>query len=152
MNIVTQLENMGLSLSLDQDSSFILGGLKKLPPESRRQAVEVAREHKPAILEELKNRAEAFIARPADAPAASKIGQSRSAHHSAAALAHARRMLVPCPAHGRELHCWYCSRCAETASCQSWRARRYDVEFFRQSEKPESVYLLEEAEAAEVLQ
>lgn len=57
MNAVTQLESMGLSLRLDQDECFILGGLRKLPPDSQRHAVEMARAHKPAILEELKKRA-----------------------------------------------------------------------------------------------
>ena len=69
-----------------------------------------------------------------------------------AALAHARSLLVACPVQRRGLHCWYCSRCSEVARCTAWRSRRHDVEFFRNSEKPYSLYLVEEAEGAEVLQ
>ena len=69
-----------------------------------------------------------------------------------AALAHARRMLVSCPVQGRSLHCWYCSRCSEAGKCPAWRSRRADVEFFRKSEKPYSLYLVEEMESGEVLQ
>lgn len=47
-------------MGMDQDARLILGGLKNLSPESRRQAVEIARTNKPAILEELKNRAETY--------------------------------------------------------------------------------------------
>ena len=36
------------------------------------------------------------------------------------------------------------SRCDKTRSCMAWRVRRADVEFFRQSEKPYSLYLVEE--------
>ena len=69
-----------------------------------------------------------------------------------AALAHARRLLVTCPVQGRILHCWYCSRCSEAGKCSAWRSRRSDVEFFRQSGKPYSLYLVEEMEAEGVLQ
>ena len=69
-----------------------------------------------------------------------------------AALAHAQRMLISCPVQGRSLHCWYCSRCSEAGTCSAWRSRRADVEFFRKSEKPYSLNLLEEMEAEGVLQ
>ena len=69
-----------------------------------------------------------------------------------AALAHAKRMLVSCPVQGQSLHCWYCSRCSEAGKCPAWRGRRADVEFFRKSEKPYSLYLVEEMESGEVLQ
>lgn len=131
MNIVHQLESMGLSLTLDEDDFFVLGGLKSLPVDSRLYAVEVAKAHKPAILEELKRRAE---------------------QPDPAALAHARSLLVACPVQGRKLHCWYCSRCSEVRGCMSWRKRRRDVEFFRGSGKPNSLYLVEEAEAKGPLQ
>jgi hypothetical protein len=58
-------------------------------------------------------------------------------------------MLVDCPATGGKLHCWNCSRCPATETCQAWRGHRADVEFFRQSEKPYSLHLVE---APEVLQ
>ncbi|MDL2317073.1 hypothetical protein LJC59_08385 [Desulfovibrio sp. OttesenSCG-928-A18] len=125
MNAVRQLENMGLSLILDQGNWFILGGLKSLPVESRRQAVAFAKEHKPAILEELRKRA--------DEPTPTQ-------------LAHARRMLVDCPSTGGKLHCWHCSRCPEAARCSAWHGHRNDVTFFRQSEKPASLFLAEESE------
>ncbi|MDL2279237.1 hypothetical protein LJC15_01055 [Desulfovibrio sp. OttesenSCG-928-G11] len=129
MNVVASLENMGLSLSLTENGKLAVEGLKKLPADSRQQAVEIARAHKPAILEELKRREEA---------------------PSAAELDHARRMLVACPVQRRKLHCWYCSRCSEAARCVAWRARRQDVEFFRNSEKPSSLYLVESGEVGVV--
>lgn len=62
---------------------------------------------------------------------------------SAAELDHARHQLVACPVQKRRLHCWYCSRCSEAVRCTAWRPRRQDVEFYRQSEKPSSLYLVE---------
>ena len=62
-------------------------------------------------------------------------------------IAHARRMLVRCPAKGRDLHCWYCSRCGDARKCKAWHTRSSDVEFFRQSERPYSLYLVEGGES-----
>jgi hypothetical protein len=70
----------------------------------------------------------------------------------AAALAHARRLLVDCPVVGGKRHCWHCSRCPGAATCQAWHERRLDVEFFRQSEKPYSLHLVEALEGPGVLQ
>ncbi len=67
-------------------------------------------------------------------------------------LAHAHTLLVSCPSTGLKLHCWHCSRCGEARSCTAWRTHRPDVEFFKQSEKPYSLYLVEETESAGVLQ
>ena len=67
-------------------------------------------------------------------------------------IAHAQRMLVDCPSTGGKLHCWHCSRCGDARRCMAWRSRRADVEFFRRSERPYSLYLVEEMAAPEVLQ
>ena len=66
-------------------------------------------------------------------------------------IAHARRMLVACPLTGGKLHCWHCSRCGDSQACRTWRTRRADVEFFRHSGPPYSLYLVE-GDAVEVLQ
>jgi hypothetical protein len=66
-------------------------------------------------------------------------------------IAHARRMLVDCPETKGKLHCWHCSRCDRARRCTAWRIRRNDVEFFRQSEKPYSLFLVESG-AVEVVQ
>jgi hypothetical protein len=64
------------------------------------------------------------------------------------ALAHAKRMLIYCPALGEKLHCWRCSRCygAESGGCKAWHSRRSDVEFFRRSGPPYSLFLAESPE------
>lgn len=59
-------------------------------------------------------------------------------------LAHARRMLVDCPSTGGKLHCWYCSRCGDARTCSAWRSHRRDVEFYKNSEEPLSLRLVEE--------
>lgn len=69
-----------------------------------------------------------------------------------AQLAYARRMLVDCSTTGGKLHCWHCSRCSKAQVCTAWHSRRADVEFFRQSEEPYSLYLVEEPGAVGVLQ
>ena len=69
-----------------------------------------------------------------------------------AALAHVRRMMVACPVHGRGLHCWHCSSCGDAQKCRAWHTRRHDVEFFKGSEKPYSLFLIEEMEAPGVVQ
>lgn len=56
----------------------------------------------------------------------------------------ARRMLVDCPCTDGKLHCWYCSRCTAARTCRTWLSRRADVKFFRGSDKPYSLILLEE--------
>lgn len=68
-----------------------------------------------------------------------------------AQLDHARRMLVDCPSTGGKLHCWHCSRCDDTRTCSAWRTRRHDVEFFRKSGEPYSLFLVE-CGAVEVVQ
>ena len=135
MNAVSVLRDMGLSVRLDEEGALVLGGLKSLPPEDRGAAVRLARENKTAIVEALQM--------------ASPVAHTEEQH--AAALAHARRLLVPCPATGGKLHCWHCSRCDKARSCRAWRGRRADVEFFRQSEEPFSLFLVEQ-EACGVIQ
>ena len=58
-------------------------------------------------------------------------------------ITHANCMLVMCPVQGRNLHCWHCSRCGDTQTCKVWQTRRADVEFFRKSGPPFSLYLVE---------
>lgn len=70
---------------------------------------------------------------------------------TAAQLDHARRMLVDCPSTDGKLHCWYCSRCDDARTCTAWRALRQDVEFFRKSGEPYSLFLVESG-AVEVVQ
>ena len=126
MNPVDELQEMGLGLRLSSGGDLTLDGLKKLSPEQRRRALEVAREEKPRIVDALKMRAI-----PPDP----------------AALAHARRFLVNCPALGERLHCWWCSRCygVESGGCKAWHTHRDEVEFFKRSDAPYSLLLAEEA-------
>jgi hypothetical protein len=126
MSAVSFLESMGLSLSLAEGGKVVVCGLKSLDREGRAYAVRLAQEHKSAIVEALQG-------------------------PTPAQLAHARRMLVTCPATGGKVHCWHCSRCPEARTCLSWRVRRSDVESFRQSEEPFSLFLVKE-DAPGVLQ
>lgn len=126
MNVVEELRGMGLAVRLSPDGGGVtLGGLKGLSPEQRRRALEVARGEKPRIIDALK-------------------GQGISP--DPAALAHARRMTILCPALGERLHCWRCSSCsgAETGRCKAWHSHREEVEFFRRSDAPWSLLLAEE--------
>lgn len=66
-------------------------------------------------------------------------------------IAHARRMLVVCPSTGGKRHCGHCSRCGDARTCSAWHGRRYDVEFFRRSHEPFSLFLVESG-AVEVVQ
>jgi hypothetical protein len=118
MSAVSILESIGLSLRLDGEGGLVLDGMKNLPPEDRAYALKVARGHKAAIVEALQN-------------------------PSPAALAHARRMTIPCPASGDDRHIWHCSRCGAAGRCTAWRSRRSEVEFFRGSEEPFSLFLVE---------
>jgi hypothetical protein len=130
MTAVSTLESMGLRVSLNESGNlFALAGLQTLSADERQAALTLAQENKTAIMEEL---------RGSDEPTPEQI-------------AHARRMLVACPSTGGKLHCWYCSRCEKAGSCMAWRHRRGDVEFFRQSEEPYSLFLVE-SDAAGVLQ
>jgi hypothetical protein len=113
MNALAILQGWGLSVRLNESKDIVLSGLKSLSSDEREIAIGFCREYKPEIVERV------------------------------AALAHARRMLVDCPATGGKRHCWHCSRCPDTSSCMAWRVRRSDVEFFRQSEKPYSLSLVE---------
>ena len=129
MNAIFTLQSMGVSVRLDEEEGLVLGGLKSIPPEVRGAAVKLAREYKAAIVEALQERSE---------------GPTQKQH--TAALAHARRLLVDCPATGGKRHCWNCSRCQGTATCGAWRGHRSDVEFFRRSEEPFSLSLVEAPE------
>lgn len=124
MNVITSLENMGLVVRIGDAGDLVLSGLQSLSAEDRRVAVDMAKGNKPAIMEELRWRS-----CMGDAPAPEQI-------------AHAQRMLVDCPVNGGELHCWYCSRCSEARTCSAWRTRRADVDMFRQSGEPYSLYPL----------
>ena len=135
MSAVIRLESMGLSLELSASGKLAVEGLKRLSREEKEYALTLARENKASIIEELQRRMSPACEQP-----------------DPAALAHAKRMLVSCPVQGRSLHCWYCSRCSEAGKCPAWRGRRADVEFFKKSEKPYSLYLVEEMESGEVLQ
>jgi hypothetical protein len=134
MNAVTLLEGMGLTLGVSENGKLAVEGLKHLPPEQRAYALQLAQENKAPIVEALQ--------RPStvsDEPTPAQLG-------------HARRMLVDCPATGGKRHCWHCSRCQTARSCLAWRGRRFDVEFFRQSGKPYSLFLVEALEALGVVQ
>jgi hypothetical protein len=125
MNPVDELHEMGLGLRLSPSGNLTLDGLKKLSPEQRKRALEMAREEKPRIVDTLKSRAI-----PPDP----------------AALAYARSLLVKCPAQGKNLHCWWCSRCSgmESDKCKAWHIYRDEVEFFKRSDAPYSFALVEE--------
>ena len=56
MTTVSTLESMGLTLGLTSDGNLSLEGLKRLSDEQREYALSVAKEHKPAILHELRRR------------------------------------------------------------------------------------------------
>ena len=125
MNAVTSLESLGLSLSLSENGKLAVEGLKRLSHEEREYALSLAQTHKSAIVSALRKQ----LTQP-----------------DSAALEHARRMLVDCPSTKGKRHCWHCSRCAEARTCTAWRTRRADVERFRQSGKPYSLYLVEGGE------
>ncbi|MDR1241796.1 MAG: hypothetical protein LBM00_03270 [Deltaproteobacteria bacterium] len=133
MNAVSTLESMGLRVSLNKSGGLSLAGLQTLSVDDRQVALALARENKASILEELRHPAST-----ADDPTPEQI-------------AHARRMLVDCPTAEGKLHCWHCSRCDRARRCTAWRIRRNDVEFFRQSEAPYSLFLVE-SDTSEVLQ
>jgi hypothetical protein len=135
MSALAELHNMGLSVRLAGVNGLTLDGLKDLMPGQRDQALTLARQHKDSILEELHKRS----LPPSNDPTPDQ-------------LAHARRMLVDCPDTGGKRHCWHCSRCPASSSCMAWRVRRSDVIFFRQSEKPFSLFLVESLEAPGVVQ
>ena len=58
MNATASLESMGLVLSLTPDGKLAVDGLKRLSRERRDYAVSLAKEHKPAIIEELARRSD----------------------------------------------------------------------------------------------
>jgi hypothetical protein len=59
-------------------------------------------------------------------------------------LAYARSLLVNCPSTGGKLHCWHCSRCDRARKCAAWLPQRPNVIFFKRSEEPYSLFLVEE--------
>ena len=63
-------------------------------------------------------------------------------------IAYAQKMLVDCFITGGKIHCWYCAACPDSETCRAWHPRRADVELFRKSDKPASLLLMEEHEAA----
>ena len=131
MSALASLQRLGLSLSVSFDGKLILDGLKKLPREDRKQALSLAKGNKAAIIE-------ALCKAPRCEAAPTPDG-----------LAHARRMLVVCPSAEGQLHCWYCSRCSMAAGCRAWRRHRADVAFFKRSEPPYSLFLVESGSASE---
>ena len=135
MNVTTSLENMGLLLGLSSDGNLILDGLNQLTDEQRGYALSLAKEHKAAILSDL------------------RVRLLEGDAHNDPAVKHARRMMVECPATpGMKWHCWYCSRCKDAPSCTAWRHLRAYVEFYRHSEQPFSLILEEMQRQHEVLQ
>lgn len=126
MNIVASLENMGLAVRIDDAGALAMIGLQSLSAEDRRVAVAMAKENKAAIMEEMRQRS-----CREDAPTPEQI-------------AHARYMLVNCPVTRGKRHCWHCSRCDDARTCAAWNSRRSDVAFFRQSEEPYSLFLVED--------
>ena len=60
-SITTFLESMGLTLSSTSDGNLSLEGLKRLTTTQRQQAIALAKENKPAILEELAGRKSKWI-------------------------------------------------------------------------------------------
>ena len=59
-------------------------------------------------------------------------------------------MLVDCFITGGKIHCWYCAACPDSETCRAWSPRRADVEFFRTSDKPFSLLLMEAPEETSV--
>ena len=57
--------------------------------------------------------------------------------------AHARYLLVNCPIVRKSRHCWHCSRCGRSTKCSMWWGRREEVELFRKSDEPYSLYVAE---------
>lgn len=51
----------------------------------------------------------------------SEIEQNISDEPTPAQLAHARSLIIFCPASGRKLHVWHCTRCAKEMRCMAWR-------------------------------
>ena len=133
MNVISSLENMGLSLSLRENDKLSVKRLARLNREEREYALCLARQHKDSIVGELHKRSLSLSGEPTPEQ-----------------IAHARRMLVDCPSSGGKLHCWNCSRCDAARTCTAWRSRRADVEFFRKSGEPYSLSLVKEV--LEVLQ
>lgn len=107
---------------------------------------EKTRQDAPQALEPARREAEAESARE-EVPGK----ECEAERPSPAAIAYARSLLVTCPAQRRKLHCWHCSRCSGAESCAAWRGLRRDVDFFRSSGQPYSLYLVEEF-SAEVFQ
>jgi len=56
MTTASTLERMGLTLNVTPNGNLSLEGLKHLSDEQREYALSVAKEHKPAILRELRRR------------------------------------------------------------------------------------------------
>jgi hypothetical protein len=120
MNPIAELERMGLALRVSPDGNLTMEGLKALSPDQRERALGLVREEKDRIIDAL-------------------LGPDP------AALAHARRMLLHCPALRVKVHCWWCSRCSggESGQCKAWHSHRAEVEFFRRSDAPYSLLVAE---------
>lgn len=141
MNIVTSLESMGLVVRIDDAGALALTGLQTLSADERRVAVELVKENRAAIMEELRRRSRLLAnVNIADTP-------------TPAQLDHARSLLVDCPSTGGKLHCWHCTRCAKEMKCMAWRhIPAAEMRFQRSAAgKTYSLYLVE-AGAVEVLQ
>ena len=68
MTIAATLENMGLTLIATTDGNLTLEGLKSLSRTDREAALTVARDHKAAILEELRMKAVHTVDSPGRRP------------------------------------------------------------------------------------
>ena len=58
-------------------------------------------------------------------------------------VSYARGLLVSCPMLQKRRHSWYCSRCDKTTSCSAWWTLRFEVNFFRASSEPFSLFVVE---------
>ena len=140
MNVTASLESLGLTLGLSSDGNLIMDGLKQLDYEQRARAVSLAKEHKPAIVEDIRKRLSLDATHTSTTPEQ---------------VAYAKRLMVDCPESpkGWWVHVWYCARCKTANQCTAWRHLRGEVELMRESGKPYSLHLAESLNAeGEVVQ
>jgi hypothetical protein len=64
-------------------------------------------------------------------------------------LKYAHTLEVICPSEFTRRHCWYCAYCEVSKKCPAWRMLTLEVEFYKRSGPPLSLYALEEMENAE---
>ena len=131
MNALSSLEEIGLTVNNTVDGNIWLVGLESLPVGKGQFAIALAMENKCSLLEELKQR---------DLVRQQVIPQKPTQEQ----VAHAHSLLVLCPVKKQSIHCWHCSRCSVSHECLAKRSLSREVDFFIQSEKPYSLYLIEQ--------